>query len=187
MDSILLKVVLWTDWCPFWRYLEDRGVGAGPYVPWGFVNHFSLLFRNEKFRGTSFRSENTFPFQYFIHKVSTEWLLFTIYYIDHRQLNVLFGIWFSVFTLLRRGWLITSPLVTLVMLSKSSQLTVNVCLYFQYFPAVDLDGMMTNVACCLLRPLLSVGEWGKWNNGMGGMRWIAIWFNVFLPRNIKTT
>ena len=73
------------------------------------------------------------------------------------------------------------------MLSKSSQLTVNVCLYFQYFPAVDLDGMMTNVACCLLRLLLSVGEWGKWNNGMGGMRWIAICFNVFLPRNITTT
>ena len=27
------------------------GRGDGPWVPWDFVNHFSLLFRNEKFRG----------------------------------------------------------------------------------------------------------------------------------------
>lgn len=38
------------------------GRGDGPSVPWDFVNHFSLLFRNEKFRGTSFRSENRFSF-----------------------------------------------------------------------------------------------------------------------------
>ena len=55
----------------FLKIFGGRG-GWVPWVPWDFVNHFSLLFRNEKFRGKSFRSENRLSFQH-IAPISFFW------------------------------------------------------------------------------------------------------------------